>query len=377
MALQPGDVDREKVVSKLPGWLHRSLKVRAAELGVDIQDAVASGIRTWRATSAVAEVDTAGADPFSTWLPAGVYDEFRQDCAARGVSYIQGLAQSVTLWLENHPSGDGAVTRIPPRKIVCNQKGGVGKTTVSAGISEALAESGLRVLLVDYDPQGHLSRHLGVTQIVAGEDSLARHMSGEAKGDIQDLIVTLSSGRFGGRLHVLPACTDAFLLDVMLSRVRGRERALERAMAPVENDYDVIVLDCPPSLGLSVDAALYYGRQRDGEPSGSSGVLIPVQAEDTSADAFNMLMSQISDLCADVSIEVACLGLVVNLYDARRGYIATSSLEHWRSLGTPPVVAVIHDLKEQREAGRLHQALLDYAPTSSQADIMRQLAREI
>ncbi|KJY16381.1 ParA family protein, partial [Streptomyces katrae] len=77
--------------------------------------------------------------------------------------------------------------------------------------------------------------------------------------------------RFGDRLHLLPACTDAFLLDVRLSTVRAREAALERALAPVESDYDVILIDCPPSLGLSMDAAIYYGRRRDTEQPGASG----------------------------------------------------------------------------------------------------------
>jgi chromosome partitioning protein len=369
--------DREKTTTKLPGWLHRELKIRAAELGVDIQDAVAAGLRIWLEAGYTGPViDTSGAESFSTYLSPRLYDGFKVECATRGASYIQGIAQAVRLWLDAHPSAEPA-PGIPQRKIVLNQKGGVGKTDVAGGVAQGLAEDGKRVLLVDYDPQGHLSIRLGVQRLGAGDDSLSLHMCGEAKGDIGDLVVVLPQDRFGGRLHVIPASKDAFLLEVRLGQVRGKEMALERALAPIEDSYDVIVVDCPPSLGLAVDAAIYYGRRRDGEAEGVSGVLIPVQAEDSSADAFDMLMDQIVELCADMKVSVNNLGLVVNLYDSRRGYIATSSLDSWQAMGDPPVVAVIPDLKELREARRANRPILDYAPDSVQAEALRKLARAI
>jgi chromosome partitioning protein len=88
-------------------------------------------------------------------------------------------------------------------------------------------------------------------------------------------------------------------------------------------------------------------------------------------------MDQIEDLREDLKIEIDHLGLVVNLYDSRKGYIATSSLANWRALGDPPVVAVIPELKEQREAVRKHLPLIAYAPDSEQAEIMRALARDL
>lgn len=378
--------DREKVVSKLPAWLRQDLKIRTAERGVDIQDAVTEGITAWRSiTPHRSPVDTSGADSFSTWLPAGLWDGFKADCAQHGVSFAQGLAQSVHLWLEMNPSPStsAAAPVIVQRKIVCNQKGGVGKTAVSGGLGQALAEDGedgggpLRVLLVDFDPQSHLTKQLGVQPLPIGGDSLTNHMAGDAKGDIADLVVVIGEERFGKRLHLLPACQDAFLLDVKLSTVRAREAALERALAPLESGYDVIVIDCPPSLGLSMDAAAYYGRRRDGEPEMMSGVLVVVQAEDTSADAYELLTAQIADLSDDLGIAIDYLGLVVNLYDSRRGYVATSSLEAWKAIGSPPVVGVVPDLKEQREAVRMKRPLLAYAPKSEQAAVMRTLARAV
>lgn len=412
--------DREKVVSKLPGWLRQNLKIRAAQHGVEIQAAVEQGISDWcTLASAPATIDTAGADSFSTFLPPGQWEDFRQIATDRRVSLIQGLAQSVQLWLDTNPAPDIERPSITRRIVVCNQKGGVGKTAITAGLGEALAEDsnklhpvrvakaltkalrasethvdiaelsddpldienlpgpGLRVLLVDFDPQCHLTNQLGAAPLPMNGDSLTNHMAGDPKGELRDLIVSIDDDTFAGRLHLLPACNDAFLLDVRLSAVRAREAALERALAPLEADYDVIIVDCPPSLGLSMDAAAYYGRRRDGEKPGQSGALIVVQAEDSSADAYELLTTQVDDLRGDLQVDIDYLGIVVNLYDSRRGYIATSSLQGWVDIKDPRVVGLIGDLKEQKEAVRVKKPLLSYAPKSQQAVGMRALAREV
>jgi chromosome partitioning protein len=404
----PSPGDRDKVVSKLPAALQQELKIRAAQHGLDIQHAVEAGINSWRGLgSNLSPIDTAGAKSFSTWLPPDQWEQFRTDCADRGVSLVQGLAQSVRLWLDTNPAPGVQRPVVVKRYIVCNQKGGVGKTAVTAGTGQALAEDpdslhavgiskhfahaagdeetaheqlpglGLRVLLIDFDPQGHLTKQLGHELLPLDGDSLTKHMSGDSKGKLADLVVTVEGERFGDRLHLLPSCTDAFLLDVKLSGVRAREAALERALAPLEDDYDVILVDCPPSLGLSMDAAAYYGRRRDGEDPGNSGVLVVVQAEDSSADAYALLTSQITDLRTDMNLELDYLGIVVNHYDARRGYIATSSLDSWMAIRDPRVVGLIGDLKEQKEAVRVKEPLLAYAPRCTQAVALRALAREI
>lgn len=412
--------DREKVVSKLPTWLRQNLKVRAAQHGVEIQTAVEQGISAWcDLASATASVDTSGADSFSTFLPEGQWEQFREISTDRKVSLIQGLAQSVQLWLDTNPAPDVERPEVTRRVVVCNQKGGVGKTAITAGLGEALAEDaaslhpvrvskaltkalkasetqgadgdvddmslevenlpgpGQRVLLVDFDPQCHLTNQLGAEPLPMNGDSLTNHMAGDPKGDLRDLIVSVDDEAFEGRLHLLPACNDAFLLDVRLSAVRAREAALERALAPLESDYDVIIVDCPPSLGLSMDAAAYYGRRREGEKPGQSGALIVVQAEDSSADAYELLTTQIDDLRGDLQVDIDYLGIVVNLYDSRRGYIATSSLQGWVDIKDPKVVGLIGDLKEQKEAVRVKKPLLSYAPRSQQAVGMRALAREV
>ncbi|MFJ7069793.1 ParA family protein [Streptomyces sp. NPDC101115] len=405
--------DREKVVTKLPVNLRQELKIRAALHGLDMQHAVEAGIIAWSGLgSNLDTVDTAGAETYSTFLPSGMWEGFRDDCKRRGVSLTQGVAQAVTLWLANNPVPEVRRPAMVRRVVVCNQKGGVGKTAITAGLGEALAEDpaalapvrvskhfaalleeddrpedpltledlpglGQRVLLVDFDPQGHLTKQLGHEPLPMNGDSLTNHMAGEPKGELADLIVTVDADRFGDRLHLLPACTDAFLLDVRLASVRRREAALERALRPIEADYDVIVIDCPPSLGLSMDAAAYFGRRRENEVPGNSGALIVVQAEDSSADAYSLLTSQIEDMRGDLLLDIDYLGLVVNHYDARRGYIATSSLQAWMDIKDPRVVGVIGDLKEQKEAVRAKQPLLAYAPRCEQSVALRALAREI
>jgi chromosome partitioning protein len=268
----------------------------------------------------------------------------------------------------------------PRRIVVTNQKGGVGKTAVSNGIAQSLAESGNRVLIVDFDPQGHLTLQLGIDPLPIKGDSLAKNMTGERSSDLRGLLVEVPGDAFEDRLFVLPACTDAFLLDAKLvtSRdVRVKETALEKALASVEREFDVVILDCPPSLGYAMDNALYYARSRDGEPEGRSGIVIPVQAEDSSADAYVLLREQIESLCDDLEIYIHDLGFVVNLYDPRKGFVVTSALEKWQSIGHPAVLAVLNDLKDQREAVRLKTPLLIHAPDSEQADVMRAIARRI
>lgn len=371
--------DREKVVAKLPAALRQELKVRAAELGVDIKDAVTEGVHAWRTDDAPRPlVDTSGGTSFATYLPAGAYGEFKEVCKQRDVPYNQGIAQSIRLWLDSHPSPRRAPRSTGVRRLIFgNQKGGVGKTATSAGVAEALAEGGHRVLLIDFDPQCHLTKQLGYPMFGIDEPSLAKHMLGEGKGKLRDLLVPIEEGSFGGRLFLLPGCKDAFLLDAKLAttrHVRIKETALERALEPLEAEFDFIVVDCPPSLGYSMDTALYYGRTREGEEDNASGVVIPVLAEDSSADAYDMLFDQIEDLTEDLDIAINKLGFIVNMYDSRKGYIATSSLNSWKAIEDPPVLGIVPELKEQREAARLKKPLLSSAPDCEQSEVMRTIA---
>ncbi|MFS0696710.1 ParA family protein [Streptomyces nitrosporeus] len=372
--------EREKLITALTPQLRRHLKIRAFEHGMDIQDATEHAIKAWYTANNLPDVETAGAKTWGTFLPVGEPDTFKNACTDRGVTYVQGLAQALTLWLEAHPSPSTPLTEQPViRVIVANQKGGVGKTFISSGIAQALAESGHRVLIVDYDPQGHLTAELGFEDLMYEDDveTLLMHMDGTAKGDVHDLLVALDQERFGERLHLLPASDDAFLRDVALSKVSFSEAALERALEPLENDYDIIIIDGPPSLGLNMDTALYYVRRRDGELSDRSGVITPVWANKASHRAFRLLRTQMEDLCRKGRITVDYLGLVINAYDSRRGRLVKENRDQWERSSSPAVLAVIGDLKEGREAADGEIPLLEYAPDSEHAQAMRDLAKEL
>ncbi|MGW2680912.1 ParA family protein [Streptomyces sp. NPDC001436] len=371
---------REKLITSLTPQLRRLLKIRAFEHGMDIQDATEHAIKSWYQASDSPEVDTTGAKTWGTFLSAGEPEEFKETCSSRGVTYVQGLAQALTLWLDNHPSPSAPLHAQPvTRVIVANQKGGVGKTFISSGIAQALAEDGKRVLLVDYDPQGHLTAELGFEDLMYEDDvdTLLMHMDGTAKGDIHELLVALDQERFGGRLHLLPASDDAFLRDVALSKVSFSEAALERALEPLEAEYDIIIIDGPPSLGLNMDTALYYVRRREGELADRSGVITPVWANRASHRAFRLLKRQMDDLCKKGRIQVDYLGLVVNAYDSRRGKLVKENKRQWEMSSSPSVLAVIGDLKEGREASDGEIPLFEYAPDSEHAQAMRDLAKEL
>ena len=152
----------------------------------------------------------------------------------------------------------------PARVIaMCNQKGGVGKTTTTINLAAALAGYGRTVLIVDFDPQGAASAGLGIN---ANElDDTVYTLLMDSKSDIRDVIVhTAVPG-----LDLVPANIDLSAAEVQLVNEVAREQALLRALRPVLDDYDVIMIDCQPSLGLLTVNAL----------TAAHGVLIPLRAE--------------------------------------------------------------------------------------------------
>ncbi|MFF0747490.1 ParA family protein [Streptomyces sp. NPDC004111] len=249
-----------------------------------------------------------------------------------------------------------------------NQKGGVGKTADTIGLAAALAEDGQRVLVVDFDAQGHLTDALGLPE-TTDPATLKNALLGEWDGDVHELVF-----HYRTNFDVIPWNLDQFMLLPGLYMSQGREHRLSRLLEAFEDEYDVCLIDCAPSLAADTDAALMAARRRPGR---KGGVLVPVEAEDSSIRALHMLLTQIETLADLMRADIDIVGLVPSKVDIRRGAIATSTLEAFESLGVPPVLAVIKDRTEIRKAWRAKKSVLEYAPQCEASEWYRGLAKAV
>jgi chromosome partitioning protein len=260
------------------------------------------------------------------------------------------------------------------RFAVVNQKGGVGKSATTMNVGAALAEFGRRVLLVDLDPQGHLTRALGLDD-ARSPATLANALLGEWSGELRDLLSPYREG-----LDVIATHPDMFLLEPRMygANIRAREYRLSRLLDALEPAYDVCLIDCPPSLAALTDNALVATRRPGATDEHAGGaVVVPVQAEDSSLDALRLLFDQIRTVEQELRLQIDVAGLVVNLYDARRGRIATSTLDAYRGMDGLEVLAVIGDRTAIREAWRLHRPVTEHASDSDAAGWYRDLAKQL
>lgn len=245
-----------------------------------------------------------------------------------------------------------------------NQKGGVGKTATTINVGAAVAEQGRRVLLVDFDPQGHLSDALGIAEST-GAATMPNALLGRWSGELRDLVVV-----YRDLLHVLPTHEEMFLLEPQLYPVAGREWRLSTLLDAMAPAYDVCMIDCPPSLGALTDNALVAARH------GRGGIAIPVQSEDSSLKALKLLYRQLDSLQTGLRIGVDTLGLVINLYDGRRGKVVTSTRESLERLGAP-ILGTVGDRTVVREAWRVHLPVIEHAPGSEAAGWYREIAKAL
>jgi chromosome partitioning protein len=243
-----------------------------------------------------------------------------------------------------------------PRLIaVANQKGGVAKTTTVHALGAALAEQGRRVLLVDLDPQACLSYSAGV-----GPDTLERSLHDVMVGraGAADVIVK------AGELHLLPATIDLAGAEVHLLAKTGREFQLRRALEPLHDAYDVILIDCPPSLGILTINGLTAARE----------VVIPLQCEALGQRGVGQLLETIEDVRAYTNPRLAVRGVIATMYDGRTK-LAQQVLDdipatYGLAVLPPPVPKSV----KFAEAPRGGRSILEHAPSSKGAAAYRALA---
>ena len=253
-----------------------------------------------------------------------------------------------------------------PARIIamCNQKGGVGKTTSTINLGAALAEVGRRVLLVDFDPQGALSVGLGVpaheleTTIY---DLLVAPPS--QRRDIHDIIQpTRTEGLF-----VAPANIDLSAAEVQLVGEVAREQILARVLRPVLDEYDVILIDCQPSLGLLTVNAL----------TAAHGVLIPLECEFFAMRGVALLVETIDKITDRLNPRLQTDGILATMYDGRTLHsreVVRSVVDHFGDL---VFHTVINRTVKFPDASLAAEPITTYAPTHGASTAYRQLAREL
>ncbi len=244
---------------------------------------------------------------------------------------------------------------------MCNQKGGVGKTTTTINLGAALAEYGRTVLLVDFDPQGSLSVGLGLNP--HDIDQTIYNLLMERDVTIDDVIVP--SGVPG--MDLLPSNIDLSAAEVQLVHEVAREQTLQRVLAPALERYDIILIDCQPSLGLLTVNAL----------TASDGVLVPLECEYFALRGVALLKTTIDKVRERLNPKLEIDGVLGTMFDGRTLHsreVMDRLVQAWGDKVFHTVIRRTVKFSDSTVAG---EPITSYASTSGGAESYRQLAREV
>jgi chromosome partitioning protein len=250
-----------------------------------------------------------------------------------------------------------------PARIIalCNQKGGVGKTTTTINTAAALAEYGRKVLLVDFDPQGALSRGLGV---VNEDVKTIYDLMLDRKLKAADVIVhTEVPG-----LDLIPANIQLSAAEIQLVAEPGREKILAGVLRPVLGDYDLVMIDCQPSLGLLTVNAL----------TAAHGVMIPVACDYFALRGLQLLIDNTVELVRDrLNERLQIDGILPTMFDPRTLHSRNMLNQLYEDYGDSVFKSVIKLTVKFKDSSEQGRPVTQYAPSSEAAELYRAVAREM
>ncbi len=244
---------------------------------------------------------------------------------------------------------------------IANQKGGVGKTTTAVNLGAYLAAAGRRVLLVDVDPQANATSSLGVAR-----QGLTHSIYDVLLAGLPAPEAILLTDQV--RLDLLPATPALAGAEVELVGLAGREQRLRRALEPVADRYDFILMDCPPSLGLLTVNAL---------TAAQDGVLIPVQCEYLALEGLGHLLKTIYLVRDNLNPRLTIAGVVLTMYDARTNLSRQVVEEVRRYFPAHVFRTVVPRTVRLGEAPSYGETIRSYAPRSPGAVAYQRLAQEL
>jgi chromosome partitioning protein len=244
---------------------------------------------------------------------------------------------------------------------LANQKGGVGKTTTTINLGAAMAELGKQVLLVDFDPQGALSVGLGINPLSL--DLTVYNVLLDRDLDPEQVVMkTQVNG-----LEILPSNIDLSAAEVVLVSEVAREQALKRALAPLRDRYDYVLIDCPPSLGLLTVNAL----------TASDGVVIPLECEYFALRGMALLMDTVEKVRDRLNPDLRLEGIIPTMFDGRTLHGREVLARVRDAFGPYLYKTIIRRTIRFAEAPVVGESILTYAESSSGASDYRALAKEV